>query len=265
MGLPGKPSNILTSVCCLKGSITSAIVTTAINILTKDGYMNAKLFVTILFGIQDVYSKAVQIQQQEKHKIVASVNNAYLNLTPSGTLRPKVTWDYSLELTLKAFHTIHGGDWFFEDSGIKYNDDFKAHYKMFRLPLEPEFKDLNIIYWFHDTCNNKENDVLNIFRHRIGQKHCFKYSNCNPLEYTSFMSCNSMVIPREPGLPCSWAWRYYTQIIRQDLKSFACIRLGRPGPSTPNNQTDSFACYATLDKAKAPVGDVPYQAKPMPA
>ena len=207
--------------------------------------------------MQSVYSK-VQIEQKEKNKIVASVNQAYSNVAAPAEPRPKITWDYKLEATLKAFHATHGGDWFFEDSGVQYNNDILVRFRMFRLPLEPEFKDFNITYWFHDTCNNKVDDVLNIFKHRIDQKPCFKYSNCSPLTFNYFMSCNSMPIPRESGHQCSWAWRYYAQMIRRDLLSFACIRLGRPGPFTPSKQKDSFCCLASLDVNKTISGDRPY-------
>ncbi len=215
---------------------------------------------TVLFlGLKSTLSQRVQINQPEKKQIVNAINRARKNLAVPGIGVDAVIWDYPLETSLKAFHETHGGAWFYEDGCAPYNTmDFNVQWKMFCAMKQPEFFafDLkNYNYIFHDTCNNKAGDVLNIFKYRINQKPCFKYSNCKSYSFSNFISCNSMPIPRESGHPCSWAWRYYTQLIRDELKTIACIRLGIAGPFTPSNQKDAFVCYG---ESKVPLNDVPY-------
>jgi len=220
--------------------------------------MDVRHFINLLIGMHSIYSKYPQIGQKEKHQIIYTINNARRNVAiPSSPSLPIIKWDYQLE------HDIHAllpqdRTWLFQNSKTYKNTvDFNVNFNLMFLTKSLNqniYKDYN--YVFHDTCNNQAGDVLKIFRFRINQKHCFDYSNCSPNIWQNFMTCSAAPIIRAPNLPCSWSWRYYTQLIRGDLKSIACLRFSVPGNFTTKGQKDSFGCYG---ESKKPVNDVPYK------
>jgi hypothetical protein len=115
-------------------------------------------------------------------------------------------------------------------------------------------------YVFHDTCKSGAGSVLSIFKFRALQKGCFTYDNCESNKFTNFESCMKAPVLHQSGEPCSWAWRYYVPMIRQDLQTIACVRFSHPGPYTPRPdiQKDSFGCYGKLANS---TNDIPYKLK----
>lgn len=221
--------------------------------------MNFKLFVTSLLGLQSALSSYPQIEQREKISILGVVNKAKRNVNPIRVSYEPVIWDYKLESDLKAALPVNRSELFATNSVYDPGPDIKANMNLRYLTMAPRFyhyKDVN--YIFHDTCNNNVNDVLKIFNYRIGQKNCIDFNKCNATEFTNFQSCIAHPIPRVSQNTCSWAWRYYVQMVRDDLKTIACIRFSHPGPYTPNGQKDSFGCYG---ESKTPTNDKPYVMK----
>ena len=212
-------------------------------------------------GINNIIAKPVQILQPEKDDIITIINNARANVLIPALNLTTVTWDYPLESDLNAFLPTNRS-WLFENS-TRFNHsvvDIVVKFNLMFLMREPKFSNYSgYNYVFHDTCNLAKNDVSKIFRYRVNQKKCFTYKKCDPLQFTNFQTCNTAPVPRITQTPCSWYWRYYTALIRQDLKTIACVRFSHPGPYTPNKQKDSFGCYGKLANA---TNDVPYTAKP---
>lgn len=200
-----------------------------------------------------------QINQKEKKDIIQSINILRSNITPPMANPNPVIWDYELEKDIKSM-LPEDRDWLFQNSTKYHNEiDFRVDFNLMFLMREPQFKDYtDYNYIFHDTCNLKVGDVNKIFKYRIRQEKCMDFKKCSADVFTNFQTCVDNPIPRKEGLPCSWAWRYITQMVRDDLKTIACVRFSRPGPFTPNYQKDSFGCYGEM---KAPVNDVPYKVK----
>jgi len=221
--------------------------------------MDFKLMLLSLLGFQSTLAK-VEIKYKEKMQIIKAVNEGRRHVKAPAQNMKSITWDYELENDIRAFNV--SPSWFYENS-TKYSDNQDIHYdfNLRFLMKEPEFKkydDRNYSYIFHDTCNNGAGNVLGIFKFRLRQKDCFKYSKCSQDTFTNFQSCSSVPIVRGSGMHCSWSWRYYTPLIRDDLKNIACMRLGIPGPFTPSHQKDAFACYGQMPQA---TNDIPYKAR----
>lgn len=221
--------------------------------------MDVRHFISLLLGAQSVYSKYIQIKPKEKNQIINAINAARKDVAIPALNLSAIIWNYPLEIDIKKALPINRTWLFAESNKYKNTIDFKVNFNLMFLMKEEAFKKyINYNYIFHDTCNNKSNDVLNIFKFRIKEKHCFAYNNCSSAQFTNYQTCSSVPIVRGSGLPCSWSWRYYTPLIRDDLKSIACVRFSYPGPYTPNKQKDSFGCYGEV---KAPINDIPYKIK----
>lgn len=217
-----------------------------------------QLMVTF-FGMQAATAAWPQIKQQEKNNIIKDINKLRFNIKPPMANYNPVTWDYNLERDIKAMLPQNRSKLF--DNSTKYHNevDFRVDFNLMFLMREPQFKNYtNYNYVFHDTCNLKVGDVYRIFRYRSKQQNCMDYNKCNSTEFTNFETCLKKPVPRKEGLPCSWAWRYVSPLVRDDLKTIACVRFSRPGPYTPNKQKDSFGCYGEM---KTPINDVPYEIK----
>lgn len=198
-----------------------------------------------------------EIKQPEKNKIINAINALRLNVTPSMKTPTPIAWDYKLERAVKSALPENRTELFVNSLQYHNTVDFKVDFNLMFLTRQPKFKDYpNVNYVFHDTCNNKVDDVLKIFQYRIGQQNCMDFKKCNPNVFTNFQTCVDKPIPRQEGIACSWAWRYVSPLVDDDLKTIACVRFGRPGPYTPNGQTDSFGCYGDF---KTPIDDVPYR------
>ncbi len=219
--------------------------------------MNVKRFLTGMLGLQAVTPKHIQIQQSEKTAILEAVNLARANVNHL----PPIIWDYKLESDIKDFLPANR-TWLFANSNeFKNTVDFKVNFNLMFLMRLPQFKDYKgYNYIFHDTCTFRAGNVLSIFKFRIRQAPCFEYNHCNKDKFTNFESCMRQPVLHESGQRCSWAWRYYVPMIREDLQSISCVRFSHPGPYTPRPevQKDSFGCYGRLANA---TNDVPYKLK----
>ncbi len=198
-----------------------------------------------------------QIQQSEKNDIINVVNKLRNDVRPARAVHADVTWDYNLENKIKTLLPYNRTTLF--DFNLKYPPpfDIRANMNLMHLTKSSSFNG-TYNYVFHDTCNDKAGDVKFIFKYRANQLHCMDYKKCNSTAYNSFLTCVDKPIPRLGSIPCSWAWRYVTPLVADNLKTIACVRFSHPGPYTPNKQKDSFGCYG---KYHDPISDVPYAPK----
>jgi len=111
-------------------------------------------------------------------------------------------------------------------------------------------KPLANTYMFRDTIKEAD-DILKIFRLRIGQEKCFNYKLCSPYIFNNYVSC--LRNPRdsfENMKKCSWANSYWPYIVNPTLTSFACRVLDIQGRYVPtklkNRQFKSFWCYGNF-------------------
>lgn len=235
--------------------------------------MNLGKFFVSLLGLQSAIgstdfetsekiSKPVNwpvLQDSEEKQIITAVNSLRRNVRPKMANPKPIVWDNDLEASLKAFLPTNR-TWLFTNSTLyTYPVDIRVRYNLLFLMKEPEFKNYTgYNYIWHDTCNNKVGDVLRIFKYRIKQLSCMNFNKCSPTEFTNYITCLAKPVPRKESLKCSWAWRYVSPLVSDDLDTMACVRFSHPGPSTPNGQKDSFGCYG---KMKTPTNDVPYKMK----
>lgn len=208
-------------------------------------------------GLQSAMSSWPQIQQPEKNSIIGVVNKLRRDVRPAMADYAPVTWNYELEQQVKNVLPINRTKLFDFNYIYKPPLDIRANMNLMHIPRSYGFNDTYNYVW-HDTCNNDAGDVLKIFRFRANQLDCMDFKKCNATAFTSFLTCLDKPVPRQSGLHCSWAWRYVSPLVADNLKNIACVRFSHPGPYTPNKQKDSFGCYGNYHD---PVSDVPYRKK----
>lgn len=217
-------------------------------------FLKLLTFLTILF-VQPVSSIdspifVLDVPVTEIDQIIGVVNNERGRLKLS-----KVRWNYDLEKSLNFFKSRNNPKWFFERTTKGYNS-FNGFHLINTFNTTYFSKFVNYKPLIHDTCSNKKNAVLKIFKFRLfKQRKCFNYKVCSTTVYNKYRSCTTEPIVLRPKLPCSWFWQYYPLLMRRDLSDFACLLLGVPGPFTPFKQKNSFWCYGLYT---IPVNDRPW-------
>ena len=210
-----------------------------------------------MLGVQAATASWPQIQQQEKNSIIGVVNKLRRSVKPAMQNYVPVTWNYDLEQQVKNVLPENRTTLF--DYNYEYPPpiDIRANMNLRYITNVPSFGGIYNYVW-HDTCNNDAGDVLKIFRFRANQLDCMDFKKCNATAFTSFLTCLDKPVPRLGQIHCSWAWRYVTPLVADNLKNIACVRFSHPGPYTPNKQKDSFGCYGNYHD---PISDVPYRMK----
>ncbi len=211
--------------------------------------------VAVTVDVDDYFSieeTGQTLQDMPDKEIKAIVNLVNDERTKFGLT--KVYWNFNLEKSLAFFKSKNNPKWFFERTTKGFNNFNGFHlietYNKTYFTNFAKYKTL-----IHDTCSNKQNSVLKIFRFRIKQRKCFSYSSCSKTVYNKYKSCSKEPLVLKPRFPCSWFWQYYPVLMRRDLSDFACVMLGIPGPFTPYKQKNSFWCYGLYS---LPVNDRPY-------
>ncbi len=212
------------------------------------------------FGpLQDFYN----LPTVESNLIVNTINQARTNVATPALAMHKVAWNHTLQADIEAFVQLTPKDWWFSrsDTGLKFNG--------FDLMNQPFFKNKYPDWDFliHDGCQSTITGVSNIVKMRaLKQKHCFKYSHCNPNGFMSdyshvnnYASCSAANYPLKSNLPCSWSWQYYPALILEDTTQIAGALLSQPGPNAAGgNRPNHFFFYR--NNAKLQSNEQPYRA-----
>lgn len=185
--------------------------------------------------------------------VVNMVNTARSKVKVRAYAMPHVSWDYSLEASLKQAVIHTNKSWWFGGDyapAVRYNSQML----MKQPPFNTAFPGYD--FMLHDGCSSTTNAVSKIFWMRaINQAKFFKYSSCsddvnfqpNWGYINSYFSCADIDRNKTKlvsNVPWAWMWQYYPKIVNDDMDKFACMLLGNNGPNADGKpHTNHFFCY----------------------
>jgi hypothetical protein len=233
-----------------------------------------------------------QITSNEAQQIISAINNARGHTVVPAVAMEAIVWDKGLAGALEGFmrqgleQNPDFPYWLFENypnntrntlSSCPYNICHLMHMKIPQ--LEP-YAQAGYDYAFRDTGANSEHGVSRTIRLRVSQDNCCHYYACNATQFNNFASCcNNELIKLANGKTknCRWSYQYYPRIVMDAISepkaipnlnlnpetspgNVACFRLGIPGPHTPDNQPNSFACFFLYNfiNGQQPLSDRPF-------
>lgn len=219
--------------------------------------------------------KAFELTTGENNNIINLTNHLRSTINPPPINLNKIVYNKSFETDVLNFLNIRDSNWVFEnDPG--YNNYFPSSpnpmngYGMLQHPELTKWKPY-CTFWLHDTNSPhaikvhgiksiSQTAVLNIFKFRLKQLHCFDYTAC--LKYPdllNFQSCLVPLIDSNNGV-CSYADKFLIRMLL-NFDSAIVVGINHKGPFTPrpNNQLLSFWGWAC---ASGGIQDIPVNGYP---
>lgn len=159
----------------------------------------------------------------------------------------KITYDLALEQRIKNYSI--DPYWYYNTSqDYKTYNHINGKYRRLNGDhLMNYMNETNYEFLMRDRTNRS---IKYIVWFRLNQRKCFNWNKCSKTEYTDYLSCKRMgTFKPVPYTRCSWAYAYMPKLMEKDLKSIACVLLGKPPDNNKEgfhleNKKRSFFCYS---------------------